>query len=93
MLESKKKMAQSFSDLKVALEKGKGSVEAIFPIFETGCQEFARETEKVPPEFLKQFLDLVQGLKEKIDQGNVSAVFQQMDEIKKLKKSCHEKYK
>ncbi len=86
-------MAQSFSDLKVALEKGKGSVKAIFPIFEKGCQEFARETKKVPPEFLKQFLDQVQGLKEKIEQGNVSAVFQQMDEIKKLKKSCHEKYK
>lgn len=86
-------MAQGFSDLKVALEKGKGSVEAIFPVFEKGCQEFARETRKVPPEFLKQFLHLVQGLKEKIEQGDVPAVFQQMDEIKKLKKSCHEKYK
>lgn len=41
MLDCKKKMAQSFSDLKVALEKGKGS----------------------------------------------------MEEIRKLKKSCHEKYK
>jgi XXXCH domain-containing protein len=93
MLESKKKMAQGYSDLKVALEKGKGSVEAIFPVFEKGCRDFAQETKKVPPEFLKQFLDQVQRLKEKIAQGNVSGMFEQMDEIKKLKKSCHDKYK
>ena len=93
MLESKKIMAQSFSDLKVALEKGKGSPEVIFPVFEKGCQDFARETKKVPPEFLKQFLDQVQRLKEEIEQEDVSAIFERMDKIKKLKKSCHEKYK
>jgi hypothetical protein len=93
MLESKKKMAQSFSDLKVALEKGRGSPEDIFPIFEKGCRDFARETEKVPAEFLNQFLEQVQVLKEKIGQGRGSAIFEQMDVIKNLKKSCHEKFK
>lgn len=86
-------MAQSFSDLKVALEKGKGSVEAIFPIFERGCQEFAQETRKVPPEPLSQFLDQVRLMKEKVGQGEPSAILEQMDQIRKLKKVCHEKYK
>ena len=45
MLESKKKMAQSFSDLKVAMEKGRGTPKEIFLIFEQGCREFAQETQ------------------------------------------------
>ncbi|MBI5604316.1 MAG: hypothetical protein HY879_13285 [Deltaproteobacteria bacterium] len=93
MLESKKKMAQSFSDLKVALEKGKGFPEEIFPVFEKSCQEFARETGKLPAEILQQFLDLVQRIGEKIKQGNNRAVFEQMEEMKRMKKSCHDQYK
>ena len=66
MLESKKKMAQSFSDLKVALEKGKGDPKEIFSIFEQGCLDFAQETRKVPQEDLGTFLDLVRRLGQKI---------------------------
>jgi hypothetical protein len=93
MLESKKKMAQGYSDLKTALEKGKGSIEEIFPIFEKGCREFAQATPKVPPEPMKQFLDQVRRLGELIEQGNRSAGLEQMEVIKKLKKSCHDQYK
>ena len=93
MLESKKKMAQSFSDLKVALEKGKGNPKEIFPIFEQGCREFAQETRKAPGEALKPFLDQVRQLGEKIQAGDTSAVFELMDKMKGMKKSCHEKYK
>jgi XXXCH domain-containing protein len=93
MLECKKKMAQSFSDLKVALEKGKGSMKEICPVFELSCQEFSRATAKVPPETMKQFLDLAGRLREEVEKGNAQAVFDRMEEIRKLKKSCHEKYK
>ena len=93
MVESKKKMAQGYSDLKVALEKGKGSVEEIFPVFEKGCREFAQATEKVPPEPMKHFLSQVRRLGELIEQGNRSAIFEQMEVVKKLKKSCHDNYK
>lgn len=86
-------MAQSFSDLKVALEKGKGSMEEICPVFEMSCREFSRATTIVPPETLKQFLDLVGRLSAGVRQGNTSAILKQMEEIKNLKKSCHEKYK
>jgi hypothetical protein len=92
-MESKKKMAQSFSDLKVALEKGKGSPKDFFPIFEKGCRDFAQETKKVPQENLKQFLDQVDVLKKKIEQGEKSAIFEQMEVIKGLKKSCHDTFK
>jgi hypothetical protein len=86
MLESKKKMAQSFSDLKVALEKGKGSPEEFFSVFSQACQAFCRETSKVPPESLNRFLEL-------LEQLNASGIFERMDEIRALKKSCHERYK
>jgi len=86
-------MAQSFSDLKAALEKGKGSPKDIFPIFETGCRDFARETTKVPQENLKQFLSQVDILKARIEQGEKPAIFEQMEVIKGLKKSCHDKFK
>jgi XXXCH domain-containing protein len=93
MLESKKKMAQSFSDLKVALEKGRGDPKEIFPIFEQGCLDFARETGKAPGEALRPFLDLVRQLGQKIQAGDTPAVFELMDKMKGMKKSCHEKYK
>jgi len=93
MLESKKKMAQGYSDLKVALEKGKGSAEEIFPVFEKGCREFTQTTKKVPPEPMKHFLSQVRLLGEAIEQGNTAAAFEQMEVIKKLKKSCHDNYK
>jgi XXXCH domain-containing protein len=93
MLECKKKMAQSFSDLKVALEKGKGSMKEICPVFEFSCQEFSRATAKVPPESMEQFLDLAGRLREEVEKGNAQAVFDRMEEIRMLKKSCHEKYK
>ena len=93
MLESKKKMAQSFSDLKVAMEKGRGNPKEIFSIFEQGCREFARETQKVPQEGLESFLELVRRMGEKIQTGEASAVFELMDKMRGMKKSCHEKYK
>jgi hypothetical protein len=93
MLESKKKIAQSFSDLKVAMEKGKGDPQEIFRIFEQGCLDFAQETRKVPGVELKSFLDLVRQLGQKIQAGEASAIFEMMDKMKGMKKSCHEKYK
>jgi hypothetical protein len=93
MVESKKKMAQGFSDLKVAMEKGKGNPKEIFPIFEQGCREFARETRKVPQEGLESFLELVRLMGEKIQTGEPSEIFEFMDKMKAMKKSCHEKYK
>lgn len=86
-------MAQGFSDLKVALEKGKGSPKEIFPVFEKGCRDFAGETKKVPAEYLKQFLDHVEDLKERIGKGEKTAIFEQMEVIKNLKKSCHDAFK
>lgn len=93
MLESKKKMAQSFSDLKGALEKGKGSPEESFSIFSQACQAFSRETQKVPPEMLKRFLELVEQLDQKMKARDDAGIVDRMDEIRALKKSCHEKYK
>lgn len=93
MLESKKRMAQSFSDLKVALEKGRGNPQEFFSIFEQGCREFSRETRKVPREDLESFLDLVRELGRKIQTGETSAIFEWMDKMKGMKKICHEKYK
>ncbi len=93
MLESKKKMAQSFSDLKVAMEKGKGNPKDFFSVFEQGCREFAQETQKVSQEDPGTFLDLVRRMAQKIEGGDTPAVFELMDKMKGLKKSCHEKYK
>ena len=93
MLESKKKMAQSFSDLKVALEKGKGDPKEIFSIFEQGCREFTQETKKRPPERIKPFLDLVQRMRKEIEQGDRAGLLERIEEMKRLKKICHEAYK
>ncbi|MBI4763711.1 MAG: hypothetical protein HY787_03795 [Deltaproteobacteria bacterium] len=93
MLESKKKMAQSFSDLKVAMEKGRGDPKEIFSIFKQGCLDFTQETQKAPREALTPFLDLVRQLGQKIQTGDHSAVFELMDKMKGMKKTCHEKYK
>jgi hypothetical protein len=93
MLESKKKMAQSFSDLKVAMEKGRGDPQEFFSIFEQGCLDFARETQKVPGEAIEPFLELARELGRKIQTGDHSAVFKMMDKMKGMKKTCHEKYK
>jgi hypothetical protein len=93
MMESKRKIAQSYSDLKVAMEKGRGSPKEIFMIFEQGCLDFAQETRKVPGEALEPFLDLVRQLGQKIQSGDTPAVFELMDKMKGMKKSCHEKYK
>lgn len=93
MLESKKKMAQSFSDLKVAMEKGRGNPKEIFSIFEQGYLDFTQETRKAPQEALTPFLDLVRQLGQKIQAGDTSAVFELMDQMKGMKKTCHEKYK
>ena len=93
MLESKKKISQSFSDLKVALEKGRGTPEEIFPVFEKACQDFCRETKKVPADGLKSFLELTEQLGKKITAGDNPNIFTLMDEIRALKKTCHEKYK
>lgn len=86
-------MAQAFSDLKVALEKGKGSIAEIFQVFENGCLEFAKETRKVPSESLNRFLSQVEELKVKISQGDRQGIAELMDVIKRLKKTCHDDYK
>jgi hypothetical protein len=93
MVESKKKMAQGYSDLKVALEKGKGSVEESFQRFEAASQAFLKETHKVPLEPAGHFLDQVRRLGQLLGQGDRIAIGEQMDVLKGLKKSCHEQYK
>jgi|GEM_PF-2900547 hypothetical protein len=93
MLESKKKMGQSFGELKVALEKGKGDPLQIFRTFEEGCRAFLKETAKVPPEAAERFLKKVGELGEKIAQGDQGAAIGKMDEIRALKQACHEAYK
>jgi XXXCH domain-containing protein len=93
MSESKKKMAQGYSDLKVALEKGKGSVEESFENFEMGSQAFLSETQKVPSAPAEHFLEQVRKLGEMIKQGNREGIAEKMDAIKDLKKSCHDQYK
>jgi hypothetical protein len=93
MSEWKKKMAQGYSDLKVALEKGRGSVDGTFEIFEKASQAFLEETKKVPPPAAKHFLEQVRRLGEMIERGNRSAIAEQMDTIKGLKKSCHDQFK
>ena len=93
MSESKKEMAQGYSDLKVALEKGKGSVEAAFENFERGSQAFLAETQKVPDTPAKHFLEQVRKLGEMIKQGNREGIAEKMDVIKDFKKSCHDQYK
>jgi len=86
-------MAQSFSDLKVAMEKGRGDPQEFCSVFEKGCLEFARETQKVPKEALEPFLNLARELGQKIQTGDVQAVLELMDKMKGMKKTCHEKYK
>jgi hypothetical protein len=86
-------MAQSFSDLKVAMEKGRGDPKDFFSVFEQGCREFAQEIQKVPQEDLGTFLDLVFRLGQKIQTGDTPAVFELMDKMKGMKKTCHERYK
>jgi hypothetical protein len=93
MSEWKKKMAQGYSDLKGALEKGRGSVEGSFEIFEKASQAFLAETNKVPPAPAKHFLEQVRRLGVMIEQGNRSAIEEQMGSIKDLKKSCHDQFK
>jgi XXXCH domain-containing protein len=93
MLESKEKMSQSFSDLKVALEKGRGTPQEIFPVFEKACQAFCRETNKVPADSLQSFLELTEQLGKRITAGDNPNIFNLLDDIRALKKTCHEKYK
>jgi formiminotetrahydrofolate cyclodeaminase len=92
-VESKKKMAQGYSDLKAALEKGKGSVEESFQRFETASQAFLKETRKVPVDAARHFLDQVRQLGQVIEQGNRDAINEQMGVLKGLKKSCHDQFK
>jgi XXXCH domain-containing protein len=93
MLESKKKLAQSFSDLKVAVEKGKGDPGQIFSLFEQGCRDFTRETSKLPPEATARFLELGARIGRAVQSGDKTAIIRVMDEMREMKKSCHEAYK
>ncbi|MEW6186617.1 MAG: hypothetical protein AB1585_12860 [Thermodesulfobacteriota bacterium] len=93
MLESKKKLAQSFSDLKVAVEKGKGEPGQIFSLFEQGCRDFTQETSKLPPEAARKFLELVARIGQAVQSGDKTAIMQEMDEMRQMKKTCHEAYK
>lgn len=93
MLESKKKMGQSFGELKVALEKGKGDPQQIFKAFEEGCKAFIGETRKVPSHAAEKFLKAVAELGEKVHSGDKAGVLKGMDEIRSMRETCHKAYK
>ena len=72
MLESKKRMSQYYSDLKSALEKGKGDPQTIFQDFEKASRDFLGETGKVPREVGDDFLKQVARVGAKIKAGDLA---------------------
>ncbi len=93
MLESKKKMSQYYSDLKSALEKGKGDPPTVFRDFEKASRDFLGETGKVPREVGDDFLAQVARLGEKIKAGDLAGALHAYEDLKDRKKSCHHEYK
>jgi|WetSurMetagenome_2_1015567.scaffolds.fasta_scaffold1247008_1 XXXCH domain-containing protein len=93
MLESKKRMSQSYSDLKSALEKGKGDPRTVFQTFEQSSQDFLGETKKVPREVADDFLKQVARVGAKIKAGDLSGAAEQFESLKDRKKTCHKQYK
>ncbi len=93
MLESKKKMSQYYSDLKSALEKGKGDPQTVFRDFEKASRDFLGETGKVPREVGDDFLNQVARLGAKIKAGDLAGALHEYEGLKDRKKSCHHEYK
>jgi XXXCH domain-containing protein len=93
MLESKKKMSQYYSDLKSALEKGKGDPQTIFLEFEKASRDFLGETGKVPREVGDDFLQQVAQVGAKIKSGDLAGAAEEYGRLKDRKKACHNEYK
>ena len=93
MLESKKRMSQCYSDLKSALEKGKGDPQTIFQDFEKASRDFLGETGKVPREVGDDFLKQVARVGAKIKSGDLAGAVEEYGRLKDRKKSCHNEYK
>jgi XXXCH domain-containing protein len=93
MLESKKRMSQYYSDLKSALEKGKGDPQTIYRDFEKASRDFLGETGKVPREVGDDFLKQVARVGEKIKAGDRTGALEEYGSLKDRKKSCHNEYK
>jgi XXXCH domain-containing protein len=93
MLESKKRMSQSYSDLKSALEKGKGDPRTVFQTFEEACRDFLGETGKVPAGAREDFLQQVARIGVKIEAKDLPGAAEAYEALKERKKSCHQQYK
>jgi hypothetical protein len=93
MLESKKRMSQYYSDLKSALEKGKGDPATIFQDFEKASRDFLGETGKVPREVGEDFLKQVARVGAKIKFGDLVGALEEYGALKERKKTCHDEYK
>ena len=93
MLDSKKRMSQAYSDLKSALEKGKGDLQAIFQDFEKASRDFLGETDKVPKAVADDFLKQVARVGAKIKAGDLAGAVEVYGALKDRKKSCHNEYK
>jgi XXXCH domain-containing protein len=93
MLDSKKRMSQYYSDLKSALEKGKGDPRTIFRDFEKASRDFLGETGKVPREVGDDFLQQVVRVGAKIKAGDFAAALEEYGGLKDRKKTCHNEYK
>ena len=93
MLDSKKRMSQGYSDLKSALEKGKGDPLAVFQAFEQGSAAFLEETRKVPQAVAEEFMKQVARVGAKIKSGDLRGAAEAYESLKERKKSCHQQYK
>ena len=91
--EFKKMMAQSYSDLKSALEKGQGDPLSTFQLFERASRDFLGETKKVPREAADDFLEQVARVGARIKAGDRSGAAAAFASLKDQKKTCHQQYK
>jgi hypothetical protein len=93
MLDSKKRMSQAYSDLKSALEKGKGDPLTVFHSFEQASRDFLKETKKVPQAVGEDFLRQAVRIGDKIKKGDLRGALEEYEGLKERKKSCHQQYK
>lgn len=93
MLDSKKRMSQSYSDLKVVLEKDKGDPASVFQLFEQASRDFLGETKKVPREVADDFLKQAARVGAKIKAGDWSGAAAEFEFLKDRKKTCHKAFK
>jgi hypothetical protein len=93
MLDSKKRMSQAYSDLKSALEKGKGDPLTVFQSFEQASRDFLKETKKVPQAVGEDFMRQTARIGEKISRGDLRGAWEEYEGLKERKKSCHQEYK